>query len=493
MSSATQLRPRAFDPRLLPGLALFIDPASTGGMTRTPAAALRRSSSQYLSTPDHADFSFPANEFTVEFWQNSFSIGFDRAYIGQYAYNTTASWNVSSGDGVNGGNSIKVFLAINPAGNALVSGVTPQATLQTPPSQVVVRYRGAGASNAERLKVAIDGVDQTLSFSGTIPTTLQASTANLEIGRFAGLAGREIDAALSRMRIWNIALADADVTTLWNSGRGRFHAELGALNNASLVASWDLTESSGTRADSKNAHHFTENNGPINATEIVTELVDRSRLGLLFQGAFGTALHREPAGLNGLACLASYGRQFLQANLADWSNTGSGDILEVIRLDASTAANYDHGMLSTSDVAVSTRYFFSQVFQNATNQLLPSVRMKNDAVVNDFVTAGTPLVLATPYLTNWRGLASGGAASYQLRLNGAAQSLTYSTGGMQNRWVDSVVARDVVTLGAFYASAPQGMSIHKMGPKLVFGPGLPTALNRQVEQWLARRYGIALS
>ncbi len=488
----TQLRPVPFDPRRLSGLQLWIDPFWEEGLTRQFAAALRRASSQYLSTADHADLAM-STAFTVEFWKSSFSIGPDRGYLGQYNYAVAngGGWHVSSADSANGGNSIMVYLALNNDGTSIAAGMSPQVSVAAEWSQCVVVYDGTQATNATRLKVYLDGVQQTLTFTGTIPAALQNPTSAFEIGRFAGL-GRYIDAAINRVRLWNIALSAPNVTTLFNSGAGLYHASLGALNTSNLKASWDLTESGGTRIDAKNGRNLSENNGPIAWAAIVTQLLDRGAAGLVLSGTFGTGLHWESAGIAGRPALASYGRHFLRALAANWSNAASGDILEMIRFEGLATPLFDHGMLASTDLDTAVRYFFTLVYQNGTNQLIPSLRVRENATPNGTATATSTLALATNYLTNWRGLGSGGAASFTLRLNGVDDPVSLNTPLMHDTWLPTVTGRDVVTLGAFESGGVQGVGTHKMGTKLVFGPLLPPSLNRQAERWLAGQYGIGL-
>jgi hypothetical protein len=52
----------------------------------------------------------------------------------------------------------------------------------------VIAYDGSQATNATRLKQFFDGIDQTLTFSGTIPATLSSNASNetFRVGRAAG-------------------------------------------------------------------------------------------------------------------------------------------------------------------------------------------------------------------------------------------------------------------------------------------------------------------
>jgi len=76
-------------------------------------------------------------------------------------------------------------------------------------------YNGGGATNADRLKFYFDGVQQTLTYFGTIPATLASNANNLFLGMAEWDAGFELNGALDDVRTYNRVLTDAEVETLF--------------------------------------------------------------------------------------------------------------------------------------------------------------------------------------------------------------------------------------------------------------------------------------
>lgn len=74
-------------------------------------------------------------------------------------------------------------------------------------------FNGAGAENADRMKVRINGVERALTFTGTIPPTsltCPASTTSIFIGTTALIIGREWDGKQEFFQGYNVAI---DYTT----------------------------------------------------------------------------------------------------------------------------------------------------------------------------------------------------------------------------------------------------------------------------------------
>lgn len=98
------------------------------------------------------------------------------------------------------------------AGNLVVTASTGNfgsvAVTGANPNIVSVVYNGAGAANADRLKVWVNGVAQTLAFTGTIPATLGTATG-LDVGRAYGV-GTYIDGDLQEIALYTAVLTDAD-------------------------------------------------------------------------------------------------------------------------------------------------------------------------------------------------------------------------------------------------------------------------------------------
>lgn len=80
---------------------------------------------------------------------------------------------------------------------------------------IVITYNGGGAANADRLKVYLDTVSQSLNFTGTIPTSLQTVTSNVFLGHRTNQSER-FYGELGDVSYWNVELSSADITTWHN-------------------------------------------------------------------------------------------------------------------------------------------------------------------------------------------------------------------------------------------------------------------------------------
>jgi hypothetical protein len=78
-------------------------------------------------------------------------------------------------------------------------------------------YDGNATGNANRLKAYVNGSLLNLSFSGTIPSTTKATTYNTLVGtRIQG--GFSLDGQISKVRIYDTALTQAEITALYTEG-----------------------------------------------------------------------------------------------------------------------------------------------------------------------------------------------------------------------------------------------------------------------------------
>jgi len=85
----------------------------------------------------------------------------------------------------------------------------------TPPSglfNVEVRYNGAGATNADRMKARINGSDRTLAFTGTIPATLSRSGQTTAVGAFNLTPTLPFPGILSELITYNKVLTNQELT-----------------------------------------------------------------------------------------------------------------------------------------------------------------------------------------------------------------------------------------------------------------------------------------
>jgi len=81
---------------------------------------------------------------------------------------------------------------------------------------LVVVFNGNLTGDANRLKIYVDGVNQSLTFFGTIPATISSSSAPLLFGQFNGVVGQTLNGALDDIRLYSRALTSPEVVQLWN-------------------------------------------------------------------------------------------------------------------------------------------------------------------------------------------------------------------------------------------------------------------------------------
>jgi lysophospholipase L1-like esterase len=135
-----------------------------------------------------------------------------------------------------GSTNIRVFCG-DGSTNGLRYGTTPTASLPVATdTEVLVSYDGTGSANADRLKIftrPVGGawVAHTLTFSGTIPATIPATTRPLEIGHHTGFTNPFVNA-----EFWDVRWFKCPVTPIGST----------ALPLAGCVARWRFTEHDGT-------------------------------------------------------------------------------------------------------------------------------------------------------------------------------------------------------------------------------------------------------
>jgi hypothetical protein len=90
---------------------------------------------------------------------------------------------------------------------------------------VALTFDGAGATDADKVKIYIDALPETLSFSGAMQTTLVSTTTSFCIGaRTDGT--QEIDGKIDDVRIWSRTLSPADVTAIFLDSRMGYQTTL---------------------------------------------------------------------------------------------------------------------------------------------------------------------------------------------------------------------------------------------------------------------------
>jgi hypothetical protein len=90
---------------------------------------------------------------------------------------------------------------------------------------VTMVFDGTQSGNSNRLKAYIDGIPQTLTYSGSIPTTTANLTTNFEIGRLP-MSAAYTNGAIDNVRIYNYARTPAQIAWEYNRGAPIAHYKL---------------------------------------------------------------------------------------------------------------------------------------------------------------------------------------------------------------------------------------------------------------------------
>ena len=91
---------------------------------------------------------------------------------------------------------------------------------------VVGVFDGSGDNNSDRVKIYINGVLQSLAFSGTIPPLTSSGGGNFEINRGTAILGIG-ESIYNETSLYNEALTQGQVIDLYNNGNGKDAREIG--------------------------------------------------------------------------------------------------------------------------------------------------------------------------------------------------------------------------------------------------------------------------
>jgi hypothetical protein len=141
---------------------------------------------------------------TIETWVNVDAFAaYQRVVIKEINFIATNGWGIMIDPTGN------VVCFTRNGANALGSTTSP-LSLNTWTHLSYV-FDGLGSTNAERLKLYINGVEQTLSYSGTIPTTLPSNSENFVLGAPSSLTNDFFNGTLDDVRIWTTARTAAEI------------------------------------------------------------------------------------------------------------------------------------------------------------------------------------------------------------------------------------------------------------------------------------------
>lgn len=225
----------------------------TAGVTApTTASQFTAANTEYLSIADNASLSFGDEDFSVAGWLYLDSSPGWQMPIGKWDYaGNKREYGIYNN---NGTRNYAFFVSSNGTTNTgLVSATT--VSLST---WAYVACVHDSVNNL--LKISINNAAfETSSYS----TGCNNNTSALLFGASGTIASPQelFNGRICKVGIWRKALSSGEVTSLYNSGNGLAYCQLSGGLLTSLEAYWNLSESSGTRADSTaNANNLTDNN-----------------------------------------------------------------------------------------------------------------------------------------------------------------------------------------------------------------------------------------
>ncbi len=174
--------------------------------------------SQSIAVPHSA--SLPSgNKMTISAWVRLASLTAERTIISKWDYDVTytsneGAWAFQTSPTFD---ELRFFVAsgLGDDGSHYVDTTNANLAADTW-THVAMAYDGTLAA-ADRVKLFVNGTPQATSVTGTIPTSLHASTDPISIGSFPGL-GRNWNGGLDEMKLYDRAFSPGEVKAEYEAG-----------------------------------------------------------------------------------------------------------------------------------------------------------------------------------------------------------------------------------------------------------------------------------
>ena len=202
-------------------------------------------------------------------------------------------------------------------------------------NHVMLVFDGSGSTNSDKLKGYINGVEQSLSYTGTIPSTTATPNRSFRIGD--AHAGNGLIGNISNAAIWNQVISSEDVKYLYNGGTPQTNISF------EPVSWWKLDNLTTGIQDSGSASNNGTNNG---ATEVASNVaVDQWNFDNVSQAQtpnYSSALDFDGSDYIQIPYNANLTPQTGNFSISAWINTddlsGWHPIWSTLNLDSSVAA-----------------------------------------------------------------------------------------------------------------------------------------------------------
>ncbi|MCP4694379.1 MAG: PKD domain-containing protein, partial [Desulfobacterales bacterium] len=190
-------------------------------------AIITVSATVFSAIPSLADLSFDGVDDIVDVGDLN-AIDSANAYTveARVRFDGFGSWATAFGKRVSDGNRTVILQAFSGSGAVGVAVNNGYGYSSTTLSagvwyHLAIVFSGAGAADADRLKLYVDGAPETLSFLGVVPSSTPASDSRFVIGaEYNGTtpyngsgAGAFFNGAIDELRIWNYARSSSQINT----------------------------------------------------------------------------------------------------------------------------------------------------------------------------------------------------------------------------------------------------------------------------------------
>lgn len=193
------------------------DNSSVGYSTVNGANGADFATTNYLSHADDALLDF-STQLSIAFWANPDVWTSYRCITQKGTWASIAYSVYTVADGVN-----RLRTLFN---KTTATADTPNSSSWTNSDKhIVITYNGGGSTNADKVKIYINGASQTLVFTGTIDASISDRSGDYRIGGANGTLSN-FDGGIAEMALWSRALTSNEVTELYDGGNRLTYADL---------------------------------------------------------------------------------------------------------------------------------------------------------------------------------------------------------------------------------------------------------------------------
>jgi hypothetical protein len=157
------------------------------------------------------------NQATWSFWAKPATLGTSRSFIGKGVLTPSLNfaWSISSANVTDTRITVAIPTTTSDAGTY---GTTDAGSLAADTwIHIVAVFDGTKSLNVNRLKIYLNGINVNVTYTGTIPTALLATSNNASMGTLSdGLLA--YDGIIDDLQIFNYALTPTQVKSLYSGG-----------------------------------------------------------------------------------------------------------------------------------------------------------------------------------------------------------------------------------------------------------------------------------